>query len=330
MSWNETKIEKLLKEKLGTLNSSILHYDKYYRQYEQVRGYMCTEIYSHIARTEPNLSDHGPIHIRNVLQNAYKLIEYSLLDKKNTYTPLDLYVLCSTILIHDVGNIHKRDGHEEELTKVYTSNNQFLGIENTEKRLISKIAISHGGKENTISHLSNEALAGERIQSRCIAGLLRFADELAEGPQRTSNYLINNQLISTDSMVYHQYAKILSVPVIQLDTILLQYNIPICEFKEVELEALLILLYDRIFKLNRERINCGIYSEHIQRVKKVAVTISFFENTHDINAIETIDKELIIFELNNLDCNRIEECDIQQIYIKNLMPKLKEFCKQEG
>lgn len=327
--WHETSLETLLKKQLKTLDLSVLHHDKFYQQYEQVRQYMRTEIYPNITRIEPNLSDHGEVHIQNVLHNAYKLIEYPL-NRDNKYTPLDLYVLCSAILIHDIGNIHGRHKHETALENVYMSNKVFSNIDTVEKRIVSKIATSHGGMENAISTLSDEEnISGKRIRSKCIAGLLRFADELAEGPQRTSTYMLNNSLISNESSIYHQYASISESPVIALDAVILKYNIAVSNFLENELGQLLLMLYSRIYKLNRERINCGIYSEHIQKIKKVAVTINFFKEESSLSTIK-VDRQLTIFELNNLNCTLLKEVQLKTDYIDPLVLGLKKHCKQES
>ncbi len=325
--WKETKIEKLLKKELSNLDSSVLNHDKFYRQYEQVRGYMCEEIYSNIARTEPDLTDHGDEHIKNVLINTYELIKYSI-DGEYKYTPLELYVLCSAILIHDIGNINGRKEHEDTLSSVYNLNPKLRGIDSVEKRIVAKIATSHGGDENAISNLSGfEHISGKEIQSQCISGVLRFADELAEGPQRTSQYMLDNNMISIDSQKYHQYADISEQPAIKKDTIILKYNIVASNFLSNELEALLLLLYSRIYKLNRERINCGIYSKHVRRIKKVAITINFYKKISDIDAIDVADKDLTTFELNNLNCNRIKKCQVKEKYTTKLMQALKKHCK---
>lgn len=322
--WTETKIEILLKEKLNELSASILHHDKFWTQYESVRGYMCREIYPNIANTEPNLTDHGETHIQNVLINAYKLIS-----NNNEYTPLDLYVLCSAILIHDIGNIHGRRGHEQTLTRAYNENPVFSAVDVAEKLIISKIATSHGGKEEAILDLSDSNnISGERIQSKCIAGLVRFADELAEGPQRTSEYMIDQKLISDDSLRYHQYAKVSEMPVIKQEIIVLKYNIFVSKFSEEELKKLLLLLYSRIYKLNRERINCGIYSRYIQNIKKVSITINFYKKVGDVMPIDISNKNLVIFELNNLNCNRIKPSELQE-KCNELIPSILEFCQQE-
>lgn len=325
--WSETEIEKLLKSRLNELDSSVLNHEKFYQQYEQVRKYMIEYIYPNIASQEPNLTDHGETHIQNVLINAYKLIEHSL-NEKNKYSPLDLYVLCSAILIHDIGNIHGREGHEQKLKKIYNSKNVFSCIDSSEKRIIANIAKSHGGQENTILKLpSSDHISGEEIQSRCIAGLLRFADELAEGPQRTSQYMLDNKMFSNKSEPYHQYATISEVPAIKQDTIILKYNIVVSNFLECELEILLLLTYYRIYKLNRERINCGIYSRHIQRIKKISITIKFYKKEEDIDVISYVDNNLMVFELNNLDCNKIKECKVKEKYTNKLMKEIKQFCK---
>jgi hypothetical protein len=323
--WHITEIEELLKLELDTLGSKVLDHNKYYQQYDQVKNYMCNQIYSEIKATEPDLTDHGETHIKNVLLNAYTLIKYSL-DGDQQYSPLDLYVLCTSILIHDIGNLHGRNGHEKTLVKTYNSNTAFSNIENSEKKVISSIATSHGGEEGAISELTNhEHIEGKQIQNKCIAGVLRFADELAEGPQRTSSYRIDNDLIEENSLKYHLYAEFSTAPVINNDVVLLKYDIQLDRFTGETISDFLILLYSRIYKLNRERINCGIHSKHIQKIKKVAITIRFYENKESLEPLKNIKKQLVEFELNNLNCNKINKEEITKQYIDELMISLQQY-----
>ena len=68
--WHETDIEKCLIEKIKESSGSILSIESYISHYNTVKSYFVNEIYPNISRIEPDLTDHGEIHIQNVLQNA--------------------------------------------------------------------------------------------------------------------------------------------------------------------------------------------------------------------------------------------------------------------
>lgn len=302
--WPNTKIEKECEAALETLNDTVSHSHQFFENYQIVRTYFCKEIYPNIAKIEPNLSEHGESHIQDVLLNTYSLVEDSLVSgqiKYETYSPLELYVLCMSILVHDIGNIHGRSGHEKKLTEIFNPT-LFNTIDRSEMKIIIDIAKAHGGKGDTLSKLSIDQLYGNPINSPCIAALVRFADELAEGPQRTSQYMIRKGLINNDSIAYHHYASILKKPAIMQNNIILEYNVVINAYTATELESLLKITYSRIEKLNYERIYCGQYSENIQKLKKVIVKMTFFENVDSFDPID-IDSNLTEFELTNLECH---------------------------
>ncbi|TDA62487.1 hypothetical protein E0765_11800 [Sulfuricurvum sp. IAE1] len=325
--WPITKIEKACETALETLGDAVSHSHKFLTNYQVVKDDFCKEIYPNIGKIEPNLSDHGEIHIQDVLLNAYSLLEdfFESDDQKyETYSPLELYVLCMAILVHDIGNIHGRAGHERRLTEVFNPT-KFPHIDRSEMKVIIDIAKAHGGLGDTLSTLNHDQLYGHQIKSPNIASLVRFADELAEGPQRTSRYMIEKGLIAQDSIVYHQYASILKKPAIIQNNIVLEYDIVVNEYSEVELEALLKITYKRIEKLNFERIYCGQYSEHIQKLRKVIVKMAFYEEKESFDPID-IDTKLTELELSNLECQGFKSSD-KDASIHEILTIIKHFCK---
>ncbi len=326
--WPATKIEKQCETALETLKDSILDSHQFFENYQIIRTYYCKEIYPNIGRIEPNLSDHGENHIQDVLLNSHTLLVDSFSEgqiKDEIYSPLELYVLCTAILIHDIGNIHGRKGHEKRLTQVFNQT-LFPAIHRSEMKIIIDIAKAHGGDGDTLAKLNLEQLYGHPINSPSIAALVRFADELAEGPQRTSQYMIKNGMIAEDSLVYHQYASILKKPAILQNSILLEYNIVVNDFLFIELEPLLQLTYMRIEKLNFERIYCGQYNENVQKLKKVVVKMSFFEEKESFDPIE-IDSTLTEFELTNLECKGFKPAD-KATYIKEILAMISPYSKK--
>lgn len=327
--WSNTIIEKECETALITLDDSISNSNKFFENYLQSRTYFCKEIYPNIARIEPDLTDHGESHIQDVLINVYSILEdsYELSQEKyNKYTPLELYVLCMAVLIHDIGNLHHREGHEKTLTKIFNPR-IFPHIDRAEMKIITDIAKAHGGKGDTIAKLSTDQLYGKRINSQCIAAVVRFADELAEGPQRTSQYMIDNGMISEDSIVYHHYASILKKPAICQNNIILEYNVFVDEYSEVELISLLQITFKRIDKLNYERIYCGCYSEHIQKLQKVVVQMNFYENQESFDPIQ-METNQTKYELTNLDCKETNPDDIQK-YVQEIISVIKLYSRIE-
>ena len=95
-----------------------------YAAYEGVRGKLVDDIYQQIQGSQPNLSDHGPEHIANVLNNVGYLLSDS--HKEHGLSATDLYILAMGVLFHDVGNLfgridhHKKVGQIESLASLVT------------------------------------------------------------------------------------------------------------------------------------------------------------------------------------------------------------------
>lgn len=161
--------------------------------YDSARSELAKQIYCEIKGQEPNLSDHSNEHISNVLDNAYALLEED--GAVNNLSGIEMYCLGMIILFHDVGNLYGRENHQTRIAKIY---DQIRGTNSSvrpEKTLVLKAARAHTGKAldgsyDTLKDLGqNEHLEGKQVRLRDLASVLRFADELAEGPQRTSSPL---------------------------------------------------------------------------------------------------------------------------------------------
>jgi len=296
--WHTTDFENKLKEclvtKLGTERGN-----SKYIEYASLRDSMIQDgALSGIKVSEPGLTDHSESHISDVMSRVYKLLGES---PEKWLTHSEFYILALMILFHDAGNIYGRTNHEENAAKVY---GYFKGQnQNRQERLllIKGVAAHSGfgsnGTKDTLKDLDNVAsLNGDRIRLQELAALLRFGDELAEGPQRTSEFMLDQDLIKEESVIYHQYAKITDIFIDRnLERVSLTYHIDIDKdnFSKNELEELLEFIYGRIFKLDVERRYNKNYSELLQPFKKTAAEINFYMNGCLLNEIEVSKLELL-------------------------------------
>ncbi len=310
--WNETEIEKLFVEKIKQESELTHSSNTYITHYNTLKDYLCTHLYADISRVEPDLTDHGAEHIKNVLQNAYSLI------KDDDLNGIELYVLCMAILIHDIGNLDGREGHEKKL-RLYFNKNKFNTIDNDHIKIISLIASKHGGKDCDAIGGGNLPIKGtlDRIllRSQKVAAIVRFADELAEGKQRSSTILLENQQLASGSEIYHDYAQILKPPHILKDTIALEFVIDLDQIK-TPLDKLLPEIFNRIEKLNNEKTYCSHFCKSIQNINKVTVSLKFYQDDN-FDEIQFSDNNLVNFEFSgkNIHCkeNENREEHIQKI-----------------
>jgi hypothetical protein len=138
------------------------------------------------------------------------------------------------------------------------------------------------------------SLRGEPVQLREIASILRFADELAEGPQRTSDYLIDTNKISDKSKIYHRYAQITNVFIDRgNERIVLQYYIDTENETQESLRKLLSFAYERIIKLDEERRYTKFHSKLLEPFKKTEVTFNF---THKGEPLDIVIDKIVLHD----------------------------------
>ena len=140
------------------------------------------------------------------------------------------------------------------------------------------------------------------IKLRELASILRFADELSEGPQRTSHYLNSKSKIAEDAQIYHEYASITNIFVDKGNNrIAITYNIDYTSSERIE--ELLEFTYRRILKLDAERRYCKYYAPILDKLKKTDAQINFTINGDicdlDLPKIELGDKYNLIDDGND-------------------------------
>lgn len=227
--WEDSKIELELEQKLKNLGSNG---KALYARYISARTFLNKDILPWIKSVEGSLTDHGPEHIKNVLDNAYQLIGH-----KSDLNEIELYILCQSILFHDVGNLFGRTKHNLNIPPIYVAAFSKLWLSRQEMSLVISIGRSHSGKSptdgsnDTLKDLKSDFYESTNVRAQQLAAILRFADELAEGPQRTSSYLVGMQMFSPDSQIYHMYASATHVGIDRGgDRIALSYHIELDKF----------------------------------------------------------------------------------------------------
>ncbi|MFT7007529.1 MAG: hypothetical protein ACJAXJ_002050 [Colwellia sp.] len=272
--------------------------EEFQARYFLAKSKLKAEIWDWIRSNEPDLSDHSTEHIVNVLDNAYKLLESGLRDNKgknfkvSEYSGLEIYLLCMTILFHDVGNFFQRKYHNQTIQTILNDcfKEFFFGAFKREKQLIIKAGRAHTGKSDdgasdTLKDISNiEHCGGEKVRLQDIASIVRLADELAEGQQRTSSYMLKKNKFSLGSVLFHRYAECTHIMIDALNRrINIAYEIDL-KLKDDEgisgvsrdnLEELLKLIHHRVYKLDQERKYCGYYCSLLTPINETQISFNF-------------------------------------------------------
>jgi len=201
--------------------------------YNKALDYLSRNVYPEIKAAEPDLTDHGPRHIDNVQQNVLRLLGDSD-DTPAAISGAEMYCLAMFTLFHDVGNIDGREGHHQNIGGVFDAARGTAPSVKREKTLVLRACAAHTGSAadgslDTLKDLTEfEQFEGERVRFRELAAILRFADELAEGPQRTSEYRLQTGGYSDESQIYQEYASVTDILIDRGNNrISLAYEIPV-------------------------------------------------------------------------------------------------------
>jgi hypothetical protein len=284
------EIESILKERLETNKK-----DSLWANYVSTRDYLFKNIYPEIKAILPDYTYHDGSHVINVLENIYRLLDVAI----NSISCESLYFLCLSTLFHDVGMIYERDGHQKKISNIY---NDAIGKENiqrfaNEKIIITKTVEAHSGKSvdntyDTLEYLGPLHGYSETINTQEIAAILKFADELAEGGQRTSDYFLEKGMYKKNSSVFHRYSQAYrSIISTKNNRLEISYNIvftindasELIIDQEISLEYFLGFIFERIIKIDDERKYCRYYCRWLDSMKEISVVFNFW---YDGNRIE--------------------------------------------
>jgi hypothetical protein len=262
---------------------------QYFTQYTSARDSLIADnFFPQINGSEPNLSDHGARHIANVMTNVEKLLG----SKIETQSGITLYCLGLVVLFHDVGNINGREEHNKNIADVFNHVRKKEARFNRERAVVIRAGEAHCGKSkdgsrDTLKDLEEiDNIDGEKIHLRSIAALLRLADELAEGPQRTSQFMIEQHKYDKGSEIFHKYASVTHMFIDREGGRLsITYDIDYdsASMQKKDLVELLEFSYKRVVKVDEERRYNKHYCDLLMPFKKTTIQYNFSVDGSPLN-----------------------------------------------
>jgi hypothetical protein len=184
-------------------------------KYQNVRNYLTQNYYHWIQANAPFLTNHGKLHIDSVIQAADGLLIKQLTGKgkaRKELSDLDIFLLLSAILWHDVGNVYGRIGHPSRIAEM-TDQIKELGFPNPDiQRFVVEVARAHSGKGGLTDVRIEEDCSTEHgtytVYPRALAGVVRFADEISENRARISPAMLSS--VPEKNRIYWEYANAIS------------------------------------------------------------------------------------------------------------------------
>ena len=290
--WAERVIERITKRKLKEQIGPEAGEERF-ALYITARQALVGDILPSIARMLPAHTDHGSEHVSSVLDNAALLLGLEDINAEEYPTDLsglELHCLILSILFHDVGNIFGREDHQHKVAEIYDLVRPSIQKQRQERKILLQITSAHCGDDSDGSRDTLKDLIGsiqlDRRQIRIceIAAILRFADELEEGPQRTSLVMQQYHQYPRQSEVFHRYSDITNVHIDRgTNRIALTYDLNIdtngsrqlSGDNEAKLRDLLGFTYIRIRKLNQERKYAKHYCTMLAPFTETTVVFDF-------------------------------------------------------
>ena len=256
--------------------------------YEHTQERLRSGLNDYLGGIDPKLTHHGSRHIADVKDNVVALLADG--GCVNSLSGVELYCLGMSILFHDAGMIYGREEHQQHIGRIF---DEFRGrddVARREKALVMKAVRAHtglaqDGSPDTLKDLAEEHLNRRRVRLRDVAAVLRLADELAEGPYRTSAFVRKIGGYSRSSEVYHEYASSCHVFIDRLNRrIVLSYEVEIVGAESEgdrrdRLSTLLCHIYRRINKVNQERQYNRYYCELLEPFRSTEASFNFHSET---------------------------------------------------
>ena len=277
----EMEMYKMLKESYSADKAEHLR-----DLYRSARTKLLRDVLDLTTAAEPHMTDHSVTHVIDVMEKACRLLP-PVPFQSHTLSAADAYTLCLSILFHDAGMVYGRSGHERRITQVYDWVRKECSPPLQEKALVYRIATAHTGRTregsaDTIGEVPPTMdLDGDVVQPRELAAILRFADELAEGPRRTSSFMTEELGLPSESIPYHKYASITNVHVDRAEgRIVLTYRFDIkpsdVSNGAKELTTFLDFVLRRAIKVDTERRYARHYSTNLVPFNRTEVTLNFW------------------------------------------------------
>lgn len=274
----------------------------FWLKYQNVKNYLEKEYYPNVLSACPYYTDHSDQHVNSVIRTASQLLGRQLTDEaaRKELSNLDLFLILSGIIWHDVGMVHGRTGHAQRVPD-YTNEVKRLAFPSVPiHRLVDQIAQAHGGKYG-LDRLPkgrsdcSTAQSTYSVDVRALAAIVRFADEISEDHNRVSATL--KESVPSENRIFWEYAHAIEAskpdPLRRhvVITYGLQKNLPSRRFKCIEYPdrtdesgelSLIEYVICRLEKVNEERAYCAPEFRLFVLIDEVVARLYLYENTQAV------------------------------------------------
>lgn len=262
-------------------------------KYQTLKHELLNHEYIFTLHAFPGGNDHGPAHIKRVLEYLDKLLQ----DHVSALSELELFLLLCSVLLHDQGLLEGRSGHSRASQRLLNLPEYSAHFEPFEMRFIGKIVAVHSAHESIEKEFKGwdekEGAGGDTVRLSYLAALLRLADELDEDLRRAKHRIFNKILLPDDSVIYWLInMSILAVrplPKSKCIRVTVEYSSTETDelyvYKTNQRVNVLAAIFRKMQKLNRERQYCLQFMDDGPRFRKVQLKFRDHESGEFIDTV---------------------------------------------
>lgn len=233
-------------------------------------------------------TDHGEVHVAAVMHSASELVRLKLGGRKREtqLSTLDIYLILTAILWHDVGMVIDRARHAELVYDLTYDTADFFPNPHVQG-LVAQIANAHKGHAGLDSLPTHDLCTidgpGQDVNPALLAAVVRFADEISENHTRVSLPVLPQ--VPEDQKIFWLYAASIGSCVARPENerVIVDYRFDadmvtsrwpdrdFPEFWPVNENKLPLLTYAlcRLEKINNEREYCFRYFSSVAPIREV-------------------------------------------------------------
>jgi hypothetical protein len=273
------------------------------RSYDTMKEYLEKNHYPWVQANCPYFTDHGKAHITAVIHSASELVQERLGPKRTDLTALDIYLILTAILWHDVGMVVDRATHADLVYQMTDEVSNFFPNP-TVQGLVSQIASAHKGN-SSLDELSIEEYCtingpAQQINPAMLAAIVRFADEISENCTRASGQILES--VPDKQKIYWLYALSVSSCTAQpkRERVVVDFRFSsehvvsrwpdkdFQEFRSKDDQMIHLITYAlcRLEKLNNEREYCLRYFSTIAAIRQIDARFSIVQGGRQLSGYD--------------------------------------------
>lgn len=262
----------------------------FFGKYSVLKKRLLEHEYQFTMANFPGGNDHGPNHIRRVLEYLDKLVPESLLSDLNAY---ELFVLLMSTLYHDEGLLRGRPGHAVASASLVNCDVNTYLVNQEDAAYVSAIVMCHSQSGNIKECLKQfregEPVRGHTVRPRMIASLVRLADGIDEDTRRADQIVEDKASMPPESAIYWRINQRIKGVIPVPDQLTIKFNV---RFDANDLTAdytlsgkrvsVLEAVVAKLAEIDSERKYCVQFLPSAAQYQYIGAT---FTQVDDVNAV---------------------------------------------